>query len=134
MGARLGRPARADETWLRDGLALDGIDELLRGFLTRRRQRVHAPEETRVLVRPDRGGLAWLVVVTPDEPVATTRLDLTDHAGDEGHEVPEADHELVGSPVELYLQLWNRGAAPAEVSDPGSTEAWWRRTVTVNWA
>ena len=38
LGARLGRPARADETWIRPAIALDGIDELLVGFVTRRRE------------------------------------------------------------------------------------------------
>jgi uncharacterized protein (TIGR03083 family) len=131
IGARLGRPARAEETWLRDELALDGIDELLRGFLTRRRQGVHSPEETRLLVRPVGVDVAWLVVVTPDEPVATTRLDLTRRA------VADADHELSGDPVELYLQLWNRGPAPSDESTrPGEgwARAWWRGHVTVNWA
>ncbi|HEU5144366.1 MAG TPA: maleylpyruvate isomerase family mycothiol-dependent enzyme [Dermatophilaceae bacterium] len=131
IGARLGRPARAAETWLREPLAFDGIDELLRGFLTRRRQGVHSPEETRLLVRPEGAEVGWLVVVTPDEPVSTTRLDLT------GSGVPDADHELSGGAVELYLQLWNRGPVPADESaraGEGSAWAWWRRHVTVNWA
>jgi uncharacterized protein (TIGR03083 family) len=127
LAARLGRPPRAGETWLRDPLALDGIDELLRGFLTRRRQDVHSPEETRLLIRPegaDGRASAWLVVVTPDEPVSTTRLDLARQA------LPDTDHELRDGAVDLYLQLWNRGPAP---SDEGSARAWWRRHVTVNW-
>jgi uncharacterized protein (TIGR03083 family) len=131
IGARLGRPARAAETWLRDPLALDGIDELLRGFLTRRRQGVHSPEQTRLLVRPEGADVAWLVVVTPDEPVSTTRLDLADPAE------PDADHELSGGPVELYLRLWNRGPVASDEAtrtDEGSAWAWWRRHVTVNWA
>lgn len=127
IGARLGRPARADETWLRDVIALDGIDELLRGLLTRRRQGVHAPEATKVLVRPEAGDLAWLVHVHPDAPVETTRVDLASEAA------PPADHVVSGGPVELYLQLWNRGPQPTDLA-PDSVEAWWRDHVTVKWA
>jgi uncharacterized protein (TIGR03083 family) len=125
IGARLGRPAHADETWLREAMALDGIDELLRGFLPRRRQGVHAPEETRILVRPEGADVGWLVFVGPDRPVETTRVDLG------AAEVPAADQELTGTPVALYLQLWNRGPEPEGGFPEGSAEAWWRRNVTV---
>jgi uncharacterized protein (TIGR03083 family) len=123
LAARLGRPPRVDETWIRDTLALDGLDELLRGFLTRRRQGVHSPAAMRILVRPDAADLAWLVVVTPDEPVATTVLEGSGAMG------VAADHELAGSPVELYLRLWNRG--PQTPADP--VAKWWREHVVVTW-
>lgn len=125
IGARLGRPARADETWLRDAIALDGIDELLRGFLTRRRQGVHTSEETRILVRPDGVDVGWLVAASPDRPVETNRVDLG------AEPPPPADHVLSAPPVELYLQLWNRGPEPIDPA-PDSVEAWWRGHVTVN--
>ena len=127
IGARLGRPARAEETWLRDAMALDGIDELLRGFLPRRRQGVFAAEDRRVLVRPDGLDVGWFVHVHPDTPVETTRLDLASQVP------PAADQLLTGSPVGLYLRLWNRAAQP-EPPAPDSVEAWWRDHVTVNWA
>lgn len=122
LAARLGRPPRADETWIRDRLALDGLDELLRGFITRSRQDVHTPEETRILVRPDVADLAWLVVVRPDEPVATTLLDAS-----EG--LPDAPQVLAGTPVDLYLHVWNRGADPTAYP----LADWWREHVAVTW-
>ena len=61
LGARLGRPARADETWIRPAVALDGIDELLVGFVTRRREGASPGAPTRLLVRPDGADVAWLV-------------------------------------------------------------------------
>lgn len=128
IGARLGRPARAEETWLREPLALDGIDELLRGFVPRRSQGVQAPVQTRFLVRPDGADVAWLVDVGPDRPAQTTRVDLR------SDELPDADHELAGAPVALYLQLWNRGPAPGGDDADGAAEAWWRGNVIVSWA
>ena len=56
LGARLGRPARADETWIKPAVALDGIDELLVGFVTRRRKGASPGSPTRLLVRPDERG------------------------------------------------------------------------------
>lgn len=123
LAARLGRAPRADETWIRDAIAIDGLDELLRGFLTRRRQGVHARDGMRVLVRPDDADVAWLVVVSPDEPVSTTMLDRA------GADLADADHELTGPPVGLYLRLWNRGAGPA--AQP--LAIWWREHVVVTW-
>lgn len=46
LGARLGRPARADETWIRPAVALDGIDEPARRLR-------HPPEGGRVARRAD---------------------------------------------------------------------------------
>lgn len=128
LSARLGRAPRADETWLRPPLALDGIDELLRGFLTRRRQGIHAAEPMRIDVRPHGEERAWLVDVHPEQPVETTVVDAATIAG------AAADHELTGGAVELYLQLWNRGPAPSSGAPTGSVEAWWREHVTINWA
>lgn len=127
IGARLGRPARADETWVRETLALDGIDELLRGFLPRRRQGVHAPDDTLILVRPHGQEVGWLLAVHPEDPVETTPVDLRSATP------PAADHVLAGDPVELYLQLWNRGPEPPDLA-ADSVEAWWRGHVTVSWA
>ena len=128
LGARLGRPARADETWMRAPLALDGIDELLRGFLTRRRQGVHTPEATRLVVRPRDAERAWVVTLHPEEPAETSVVDPATAAVDDG------DPELTGSAVELYLQLWNRAPAPPLGAPGGWAVAWWRENVTINWA
>ena len=122
LGARLGRPPAHEETWIRNPLALDGIDELLSGFAPRSgRQAVHAPEPTTVLVRPDAASVAWHVAFSPDDPAVTRRIDLTSGS------LPDADRVLTGRPVELYLSLWNR------TDGTGEHEPWWREVMTVTW-
>lgn len=120
ISARLGRPATAEETWIRDPLALDGIDELLRGFVPRQgKQAVHTEASTALLVRPDDSDLAWHVSFTPDSPAVTRRGPV--------QSLPEADRVLTGRPVELYLSLWNRTSGRAE------HDAWWRDVMAVTW-
>jgi uncharacterized protein (TIGR03083 family) len=123
MGGRLARPARAEETFVRPPLALDGIDELLTGFVPRGRQGVQPARRTRLLVRPDDAPLAWLVDLDPDVPARTTRLTSAD--------VSRADADTVwsGTPTGLFLRLWSRSA-----DDPvDALEAWWRERVSVTW-
>ena len=125
LAARLGRAPEPAETWIPERLALDGIDELLRGFAARRREGLHPEAETRLLVRPDGGGLAWLLELGPDHPVVATRLQSPETAL-----TPGADHVLSGSAVDLYLRLWSRtGAQPANAG-----ERWWRDHLSVTWA
>ncbi len=97
LAAVLGRYPVAADTWLEPALALDGIDELLTGFLPRPRSRLRTPEPTTVAVLPDDAAESWLVTVT-ERPPTTER-----GAGDE-----DADVVLRGSAVALYLTLWNR--------------------------
>jgi uncharacterized protein (TIGR03083 family) len=123
LGARLGRPARADETWIKPAVALDGIDELLVGFVTRRRKGASPDSPTRLLVRPDGADVAWLVDLAPGRPVSTQRV------GPASPEAAGADHTLTGDPVDLYLRLWSRSATvPAD-----ELERWWRDTISVTW-
>jgi uncharacterized protein (TIGR03083 family) len=97
LAADLGRYPVAADTWVERDLALDGIDELLTGFLPRPRSRLRTPDPTTVAVLPDDAEERWLVTVS-EHPPATRR-----GAGDE-----EADVVLRGSAVALYLTLWNR--------------------------
>jgi len=123
LGARLGRPARADETWIRPAVALDGIDELLVGFVTRRRKAASPDSPARLLVRPDEADVAWLVDFAPGRPISTRRVDPAS---------PEAvgtDHTLAGDPVDLYLRLWSRsGTEPVD-----ELERSWRDAISVTW-
>ena len=123
LGARLGRPPRADETWIAPEVALDGIDELLAGFVTRRREGAWPGSPTRLLVRPDGADVAWLVDLAAGRPISTRRVGPT------GPEAATADHVLSGDPVDLYLRLWSR--SPADPVD--ELERWWRDTVSVTW-
>ncbi len=129
LSAALGRYPTAADTWIDPALALDGIDELLTGFVTRPRARLRSDEPVRIAVLPDdlptdaqRG---WLVHVCT-EPVVTERL-----AGSEAVErARKADVVLEGGAVALYLTLWNRSdeAVPADGWDL------WAEGVQIRWS
>jgi uncharacterized protein (TIGR03083 family) len=120
MSASLGRPPRANETWVRPELAADGVDELLTGFVPRPRQRLRSVEPLTVVVETTDTGHAWTMQVGPD-PVVTTR-----------ERAPAPDALLAGPAVQVYLGLWNRGDE-WEVSDP-SFLARWREQTRIVWA
>ncbi len=122
LGARLGRPPEARETWIRPSVALDGIDELLVGFVTRKREGINPGRRSRLLVRPDGSDIGWLVDMAPGRSVDTRRVRL------DGTPV-EADAEITGTPVEVYLSLWSRSPVPPA----NDLERWWRDTVSISW-
>lgn len=101
--------------------ALDGIDELLRGFHARPKSRVRS-EEPRVLrVRAtDAGDAVWTVRLSPEPPVTEW--------GDTG----DADCEVAGPAAELYLSLWNRLPFP-DVTGDAAVAAVWRDNSAVTW-
>lgn len=120
MAARLGRTPRAGETWLKPALALDGLDELLRGFVPRKRVgRLRSAEPMTVQVVATDADAAWTLRVS-EEPTVT-----------EQGAMGSPDVVVRGSAVALYLALWNRGDevdAPVEFLDQ------WRREVVLAWA
>jgi len=109
LSAVLGRYPRSEDTWISRDVALDGIDELLTGFLPRPRSQLRAEEPLTIAVLPEDAEQRWLVAVSRQSPVTARGL------GDE-----EADVVLRGSAVALYLTLWNRSD---EVSDE-SLDLW----------
>ena len=108
LSAALGRYPKADDTWISTDLALDGIDELLTGFITRPKSRLRSEDPMTIAVLPTDADRAWLVHVS-SEPAVTERV-----AGD-------ADVVLQGSAVALYLTLWNRSD---EVVPEGDWDVW----------
>jgi uncharacterized protein (TIGR03083 family) len=90
--------------------AVDGIDELLRGF--------HARERSRLRVRAVDAGpdAVWTVRLTAG-PAMTVRAA-------EG----EAEAELSGPAEQLYLALWNRTAIPRVTGDPALAALWRERS------
>jgi uncharacterized protein (TIGR03083 family) len=118
LAAHLGRHPLAADTWIERDLALDGIDELLTGFLPRPPSRLRTPEPTTVAVLPDDADERWLVTVTRHPPV-TQR-----NQGDE-----QADVVLRGSAVALYLTLWNRSDEAA-----GDGFGLWAEATSVTWS
>ncbi|MGC4111851.1 MAG: maleylpyruvate isomerase family mycothiol-dependent enzyme [Nocardioides sp.] len=103
LSAVVGRYPKAADTWIGRDLALDGIDELLTGFLPRPRSRLRSEEPMTIAVLPEDADQRWLVALSSQPPVTARGL------GDE-----DADVVLRGSAVALYLTLWNRSD---EVSD-----------------
>ena len=110
LSAALGRYPKADDTWISPEFALDGIDELLTGFITRSKSRLRTEEPTTISVQPTDADRAWLVHLSA-EPAVTKRVA----PGGTG------DVVLKGSAVALYLTLWNRSD---EVSPEGDWDVW----------
>jgi uncharacterized protein (TIGR03083 family) len=123
IAARLRRPPRADETWIRGSIALDGIDELLTGFVPRPKLGLRH-DALRLLVAPTSTTRAWLVDVAVDREPSVTRLSL-----EPGDPVPPHDAVVTGEPVEVLLRLWSRGGEPRDAH-----ERWWTDTVSVTWS
>lgn len=103
LATALGRRPDPSETWIETDLAVDGIDELLGGFLTRPRSPLRCEEEAVLVVAPDDAPDFWWVELGPRPAVTTRRTGPR----------PEGDWELGGSAVDLYLSLWNRTERPA---------------------
>jgi uncharacterized protein (TIGR03083 family) len=100
--------------------AVDGIDELLRGFHARSRSRVRTEEPRLLRVRADGpdATAVWSVRLS-DLPAVTSE-------GGPGR----ADAELAGPADLLYLALWNRAPVPSVTGD-AALAALWRRTSAV---
>lgn len=119
LSAALGRYPKAEDTWISPVLAVDGIDELLTGFITRPKSRLRSEEPMTIAVRPTDSDRSWLVRVS-EEPAVSIRassLGPTRPAGDAG----DADVVLTGPAVALYLTLWNRSD---EVTPEGDWGLW----------
>jgi hypothetical protein len=130
LSASLGRyPKATDAPWITTEVALDGIDELLTGFLPRPVSRLRSEEPQRIVVRPAGAPVAWVVSVS-EAPPCTERLPAADAdrrvGGGGGH---AGETVLEGDPVALYLSLWNRS------DDVSATGDWalWRDSAQVRW-
>ncbi|MFB7909976.1 maleylpyruvate isomerase family mycothiol-dependent enzyme [Kitasatospora sp. NPDC056076] len=105
-------------------LALDGIDELLRGFLLRGRSTVHSDDPRTIRIRPTDGPGSWHLTLSR-EPLAVTT-----------EERPEpADLTVSGPAAELYPLLWNRltveRAGRVELSGDQDLFDHWRTAATI---
>jgi len=121
LAAALGRLPTADEVWFGDELALDGIDELLVGFLQRGKSRLRAdPAGTFVVVA---GGRKWSLALSPDAPAVTTRFAEVGSGWSQWF--------LSGPAPAVYLQLWNRAAAPERPR--GILPVGWRELSAISW-
>lgn len=104
--------------------AVDGIDELLTGFLPRRSSRLRPERPSTIAVQPTDADAAWLVTAGPDG--ATTERERPGVAADVVVRAPAAD---------LYLVVWNRRDLHGiEVEGDASLLDLWRSSVQVRWS
>ena len=121
VAARDGRSPGAAQAALDPLLAADGIDELLTGFITRGKGRLHAAEPYTIMVATSDTGHAWMLRISSG-PVETTvsatgRPDVT----------------FTGTAAQLYLSLWNRADEITLEGRPDVLDQW-RSQVRVRWA
>ncbi len=115
------RPLVADDVWLTDALAVDGVDELLIGFWQRRTKgpRSESPYAAAVVVTD---GPAWALDISDGSPVIRRR--------EPGDGIPAGARAVRGSARDLYLALWNRGGT---VDDPTGLLGAWRERGSISW-
>lgn len=155
MAAKWGGVPPLDRLWLRPRVAADGIDELLCGFLPRRSSAVRADEPLTVRVTCTDAPASWLLRLSPEVPEvealavgapavevrATAAPELaTEAEADDGSAAApppalDADVEVTGPAVALYLALWNRGEL-AQVAGARAEEfiALWRERSRIEFA
>lgn len=119
--ATLGHVPLAASSGIGVELALDGIDELLMGFVPRRRSALRADEPIVVTVEPTDAPRSWTVRIDTGPPVSSP--------GSAAH----PDASLTGTAGALYLGLWNRGDEIAEHGD-APVLGLWREKVRVQWS
>jgi uncharacterized protein (TIGR03083 family) len=122
LSAALGRYPRASDTWIDPVVAVDGIDELLRGFMTRNKSRLRSDEPLAIAVLADESPTGWLVEVS--EAPAVVTIAARDEVADRG------DVRLEGPAVAVYLTLWNR-SDELDLAD-AARDPWRRAPIT--WA
>jgi uncharacterized protein (TIGR03083 family) len=121
ISAAHGRWPTAAEADIDPLLAADGIDELLTGFITRGRGKLHAADPYLILVQTADTGHAWTVRVS-DGPIETT-------VG----QTAKPDVVFSATAGQLYLSLWNR-ADEITTDGPPDVLDQWRSHVRVSWS
>jgi uncharacterized protein (TIGR03083 family) len=104
--------------------AVNGIDELLLGFFSRRRGRLLADPPKTLGVQPDDDApdAAWTIAIGP----ASREVTRGEARG---------DCVLTGAASDLYQLLWNRrGADGVTVSGDEGVLDLWREKATVSWS
>ena len=103
--------------------ALDGLDELLNGFLPRRSTKLRPPSTATISLQPTDDAAGWLVTADPDGPAtAPVRTD-------------DADLVVRGRASDLYLLLWNRRDVDGlEVKGDATLLDLWRSSVTIRFS
>ena len=115
----LGRMPTAMEADIAVDRAVDGIDELLTGFVPRPRTKLRSAEPFTLAVEPSDADRRWLIAIG-DGPAVT------------GTSAGAADVTFRGTAAELWLGLWNRGDELTATGRPGTWDSW-REQVRVSW-
>ena len=124
LGAVLGRVPTTAEAGVPTEVALDGLDELLRGFYTRGRSKLFDGTEYTFAVQPTDAARRWVVHVAEK---------LTVDDGDEAPVPGDVGAVLSGSAAALYLALWNRGS-DIDVAGDADIATAWRERQKVTWS
>jgi hypothetical protein len=117
---RRGRRPTVTDLPIDPGFAADGVDELLCGFITRGRGKLHLTPSLTVVVSAEDTGHSWTVRVSDAAPVTTAGAVDAPHV------------RLTGTAAQLYLGLWNRGDEVTEYGDAGFLPVW-RTAARVRW-
>lgn len=121
LAASLGRVPTAAEVGVSPAIAVDGIDELLQGFMTRGRSKLYDGTDFTIAVAPTDFERRWVVNVAER---------LTVEPGDAPAD--GADAAITGTACAIYVALWNRGDEVAAAGRPDIVQRW-RATQRVTW-
>ncbi|WP_170110922.1 maleylpyruvate isomerase family mycothiol-dependent enzyme [Antricoccus suffuscus] len=120
LSARLGRVPVAAEVALDSAVALDGIDEIVSGFVTRHDAQWDRANPVTLSIAPDDAARAWTLTIAErivTEPMRANYPDAT----------------FAGTAAQLLLGLWNRGA---EITVRGQADVLdlWRERSRISWS
>ena len=124
LAAELGRLPLAEEADIGADLALDGLDELLCGFVPRGQSRLERQDGTTLAVLPGDAETGWLL--TLGDRIEAVRVPA------DSEEIGAANHRFTGTAAQLYLGLWNRGDEMTS-SDPDLLRQW-RGKQRIRWS
>lgn len=121
IAARHGRFPTSSDVELDPRFAADGVDELLTGFITRGKGKLHTDEPYDLLIRAVDTGDAWTVRIS-DGPIVA--IEGAPH---------KPDAEFSGTAAQLYLSLWNRAD---EITAEGRPDILgeWRSQIRIRWS
>jgi hypothetical protein len=105
---------------INEELAADGIDELLRGFLPRRKSKLRSQSSYVIEIHPTGADQRWQVAVSDQPPLSVRGATWS------------PDAVITGSALELYLGLWNR-TEDLKAEGREDVVEQWRRQVRVLW-
>ena len=111
-----------EHRWNMTVLAVDGVDEVLTAFITRRRRGPRAPTEMRISFSPTDDAARW-----------TVRFDSD--SCDTERAARAADVVVAGAASDLYVWVWNRPSiGQVDISGDVSVAELWQETVHVRWS